>query len=319
MTTRQQRQAAVSRGRLQPVRGAREGRADRPAHRLGHRRDEPRPVGRDPARRRVLRRLAVVLRVPGRRARAVPVRARDPHPPGPGGREDPLQRPRGAWEGGAEQHALRHHPGQRRVHRGAGRRPGHRGGPRPAGRPPVQGQHGRRGTGRVAARARGRRPGRVRDDHQQQRRWAAGVAGQPARGPRGVRRARQAAVPRRLPLRRERLVHPRARAGAGRPRRDRHRARDGIAGRRHDDERQEGPDGQHRRMAGDGRRRTGPGLPEPADPHRRVPDLRRVGRPRPRGAGAGAARSRRSRLPAIPDPLDRRTSARRCSEPECRC
>ena len=49
---------------------------------------------------------------------------------------------------------LRHHPGQCRLHRGAGRRPGHRAGPRPAGRPPVQGQHGRRGTGRTAARAR---------------------------------------------------------------------------------------------------------------------------------------------------------------------
>ena len=97
-------------------------------------------------------------------------------------------------------------------------------GPRPAGRPPVQGQHGRRGARRAAARARGRRPGRVRDDHQQQRRRAAGVAGQPARGPRGVRRARQEAVPGRLPLRRERLVHPRARAGAGGPRRGRHRA-----------------------------------------------------------------------------------------------
>ena len=192
-------------------------------------------------------------------------------------------------------------------------------GPGPARRPPVQGQHGPRGARRLAARARGRRTVRVRDDHQQQRRRAAGVAGQPARGPRAVRPLRQAAVPRRLPLRRERLVHPRTRAGPGRPRRDRHRARHGRAGRRHDDERQEGPDGQHRWLARDGRRRPGQGLPEPADPHRGVPDLRRSGRPRPRGAGAGAARSRQPRLPALPDPLDRLPRRRVCSGPECRC
>ena len=53
------------------------------------------------------------------------------------------------------------------------------------------------------------------------------------------------------------------------------------------------------------RRRTGPRLPQPADPHRRVPDLRRPGRSRPRGAGAGTARSRRPRLSEIPNPLNR--------------
>ena len=64
----------------------------------------------------------------------------------------------------------------------------------------------------------GRRPAGHGDHHEQQRRRAAGVAGQPARRPRGVRPLRQAAVPRRLPVRRERLVHPasarRARATA---------------------------------------------------------------------------------------------------------
>ena len=169
--------------------------------------------------------LAVLLRVPGRRARAVPVRARDPHPPGPGGREDPVQRPGAARAGGAEQHALRHHPSQRRVHRGAGRRPGDRARAwtRSADHP-FKGNMDVEALDALLRERGGRRPGRVHDDHQQQRRRAAGVAGQPARGPPGLRRARQEAVSRRLPLRRERLVHPRTRAGAGGPRRDRHRA-----------------------------------------------------------------------------------------------
>ena len=55
-----------ARGGLQPVQPARRRRPHRPAHRLGHGRDEPGPVGGDPARRRVLRGLAVVVRVRGR-------------------------------------------------------------------------------------------------------------------------------------------------------------------------------------------------------------------------------------------------------------
>ena len=51
------------------------------------------------------------------------------------------------------------------------------------------------------------------------------------------------------------------------------------------------------------------------DPDRGVPDLRRSGRPRPRGAGPGAARGGRPRLPALPDPLHRRTWARRWTGP----
>ena len=53
-----------ARGGVQPVPGARPGRAHRPAHRLRHRRDEPRPVGGAAARRRVVRRVPVVLPVP---------------------------------------------------------------------------------------------------------------------------------------------------------------------------------------------------------------------------------------------------------------
>ena len=94
--------------------------------------------------------------------------------------------------------------------------------------------------------------------HEQLRRRAAGLDGEPARGARGLRRGRRAALPRRLPLRRERLVREAARgrlrrhAGAG------DRPRDGVAGGRHDDVREEGPARQHRRLARAERRRRSP-------------------------------------------------------------
>ena len=103
--------------------------------------------------------------------------------------------------------------------------------------------------------------------------------------------------------------------GHGDARRGRHRARAGLARRRDDDERQEGPARQHRRLAGARRRRARAPVPQPAHPHRGLPDLRRARGPRPRGAGPRAARGRRPRLPALPDPLDglprRRPGSRR--------
>ena len=98
----------------------------------------------------------------------------------------------------------------------------------------------------------------VRHGHEQLRRRPAGLAREPPRGPRAVRPLRRAAVPRRLPLRGERVVHQDARAGLRGRRGARHRARDGVARRRHDDVREEGPDGEHRRLARDARRRPGP-------------------------------------------------------------
>ena len=53
------------------------------------------------------------------------------------------------------------------------------------------------------------------------------------------------------------------------------------------------------------RRRARRAVPQPADPHRGLPDLRRPRRPRPRGDRPGPARGRRRGLPALPDPLDR--------------
>ena len=173
----------------------------------GHRRDVERPVGGHPARRRELRRLAVLVPVPGGRPGAVPVRARDPHPPGAGRREDPVHRHRRPGQGHPEQHPLRHHAGQRRGDGSGGRRPRDRGGARPGRSAPVQGEHGPRSPRGLPAGASRRRARGVRDRHQQLRRRSARVAGEPARRACALRSLRGAAVPRRLPLRRERLVH----------------------------------------------------------------------------------------------------------------
>ena len=84
----------------------------------------------------------------------------------------------------------------------------------PPGRAPVQGQHGRRGARAADLRPRGgERAARDGHDHEQLRRRPARLAREPPCGPRRLRPARGAALPRRLPVRRERLVHPRARAG----------------------------------------------------------------------------------------------------------
>ncbi len=74
---------------------------------------------------------------------------------------------------------------------------------------------------------------------------------------------------------------------------------------RHDDVGQEGRHGQHRRLAGDERRRARRELPQPADPDRGLPHLRRPRRPRPRGDRPGPEGGRGRGLPALPDRVHR--------------
>ena len=254
----------------------------------GHGRDVARPVGRDPARRRELRRLAVLVHVPRRGAGALPVPARDPDPPGPCGREDPLHRDRRARQGRPEQHALRHDAREHRVHGRGGGRPAD-----PRGARARRTVHPFKGNmdlerARAAARERARRRGARGDghDHEQLGRRPARLAREPAR------RARDSATATACRSSSTRAASPRTRGssaqrepGQGDRCRRRHRPRDGLARRRHDDEREEGPARQHRRLARDERRRARRALPQPAHPHRGLPDLRRPRR---------AATSRRS-------------------------
>ena len=107
----------------------------------------------------------------------------------------------------------------------------------------------------LAERAR-RRARRLRHDHEQLRRRPARLAREPARGARRLRPLRRPALPRRVPVRRERVVRARARGGPVRPRRRRHRPRVRLARRRDDDEREEGPAREHRRLARVQRRRA---------------------------------------------------------------
>ena len=168
--------------------------------------------------------------------------------------------------------------------------------------PPVQGQHGRR-------RARALLPERGEDvplvfvTSPTILAAASRSAREPTRGPERLRPVRQAVVPRRLPVRRERLVHQDPRARLGRKSRSPNRPGHGIARRRHDDEREKG------RPSNIGGWLASTTTPSPnsvatCDPDRGLPHLWRVRRPRPRGDRLGAPRGRRRRLPPLPDRLD---------------
>ena len=187
------------------------------------------------------------------------------------------RRPR---QGRAEQHPLRHDAGQRRVHRRRGGRPRHRRGPRPGEPAPVQGEPRHRRARRAASQARGRehvpvvmvtitnnsaggQPVSLANLHE-----VRAVCDQYA----------SPAVPRRLPLRRERLVHPRARGGpAGRDVADIVREMASLADGMTMSAKKD-PLVQHRRLARVQRRRSRRVVPEHADPHRRLPHLRRARR-----------------------------------------
>ena len=124
--------AGPRRGGLQRLPAARGGRADRPAHRLGHGRDVGRAVGRDHAGRRVLRGQPLVLPLPRRGPGPDRLPPRHPHPPGPRGRADPVPQRAQAGRRRPEQQPLRHDAREHRGRGGRGARPRHPRGPRAA-------------------------------------------------------------------------------------------------------------------------------------------------------------------------------------------
>ena len=288
MTTEEERRAAIARGRAQPVRAARGRRPDRPAHRLRHGRDVARPVGGDPARRRELRGLAVVVPcsstavqelfpfrhvIPTHQGRAAEkilfTAIGGPGKVVPNNTHFDTTRANVEFTG-AEAVDL----------------------PIPEARDPalaasVQGEHGpRRARARCSPSARATTCPAVFVTITNNSGGGQPVSLENLRGVRAV--CDRHGVPLFLDACRfaENAWFIREREpGQARPRRRRHRARDGLARRRDDDEREEGPAREHRRLARDERRRARRALPQPA---RSSP---RASRPT---AASPAATSRRS-------------------------
>ena len=218
LTTRGGAQGPLARRPLQPFRALFRRRADRPADRFRHFGDEREAVGGDHARRRELRRFALL---PPLRAGGAPPHAVPPHHPdasGPRGRGDPVSSDRRTRTQDSRRTpistpraAISKRPAPRRStcqrRKDATRRR------------PIRSRATWTSTRLEAFLAREwrRRPLRHADGHQQRRRRPAGFARQHPRGGGTGASIRQAVHHRRLPLRRERLVHQAARAGpAGR-------------------------------------------------------------------------------------------------------
>ena len=91
-TTREQREELARSRALQPVSASRRRCADRSAHRLWHRRDVDASVGRDHGRRRELRRQPELRSLPQLRAGDLRLQARDSHASGPRRRTHPVRR-----------------------------------------------------------------------------------------------------------------------------------------------------------------------------------------------------------------------------------
>ncbi len=218
-----------------------------------------RAMGGHHAGRRELRRQPQLRPLSRLRPGHLRLPARDPHAPGPRGRAHPVQR--GVQEGRcrSQQHALRYHARQHRIRRRRGRGSADRRSAPARGVASLQRQHG---CGSAGAADRARRPrahsaGHA-DHHQQLRRRPAGLDGECARRQRGLPQASHPAVLRRLPLRRERLLHQAARRRLRIEDAEADCAGDVRAGRRLHHVGEEGRHGQHRRLPVHQRRRRWP-------------------------------------------------------------
>ena len=209
MTTPEQGRAPLAAAGLQPVQPASRGRADRPVDRLGDRRHVAATSGRRSSTATSPTPGPLWFTVPGRGHELFPFRHVIPTHQGRARREDPVHCHRRCRPGRPEQHPFRHDAGQRRVHRRRGGRP--RRSPRAASPAPATRSRATwtstPSTG-CLGRAAGDVPVVMRDRHEQLRRRPAGQPRQPRQVRRRLRPVRVAAVPRCLPVRGERLVHP---------------------------------------------------------------------------------------------------------------
>ncbi len=171
-------------------------------------------MGRSHPGRRVLRGLAELRPLPRcgeRRARLSVRRAR---PSGAGRRERLLRGRHRPRRDRPVERPLRHDAGAHRSPGGHRSRPPGCGGARPRPRRSLQGGHGHRAP-RRSPRRRGRRArlDRHADAHEQRGRRPARLDGQHPRGRTARTRTLEEARARHRALRRERVVHPRARGG----------------------------------------------------------------------------------------------------------